>query len=197
MNNLTYQASVIATSVEKFGCISMEQVKCLMKGIFTRDITPTINYLESNKYVRNVDGEYLTGYYENNIDSTIIACLWAVLDQLETEDGTIDMEGYESIDKYDNLCNLYFIKDNVIINVAYITDSTLTNAVLLQQRFYAHTNAQKGEESEKGILHLFVSKDSKVPEKINKMQLNIPYCIALVSDVARGEKPKISYVIPE
>ena len=197
MKNLTEQATIIAKAVEQFGCISIEQVKCLMAGIYERDIRPTINFLESNKYLRNISNEYLTSYYKNNIDSTMIACLWIALDQLETQDGCIDRIGYESICKYDNICNLFFIKDNVVINIAYISESTLSNVSLLQQRFYAHTNAEKGKESDKSILHLFVTKDKEIPGKINDMQLNIPYCIALISSIYGGEKPDITYIVPD
>jgi len=199
MNNLlSYEAEAILNLINLFDGVSLKQLELLHFEGTKTDILPVVNFLVNRQYINGSNKPLLLplrsprtdlGYTPEKSD-----CLWAFLDAIKREDGKVYKEDIEAAYKGTAPIQLCFIKDaNISVNIVHINKSSITQLIYLQQRYYTVNNIQKGEEKEKRILHEFVSRDKTLLEKIDELELTMPYVKVLITG-SDEDIPKIEYL---
>lgn len=195
MNKLTKEAEIICDIIKKFHCASIEQLKIIIDNPSV-DVSKVAHYLVLKQYLDIIDENYITVRKHHKISSDDLDCLWAVIDSMVYEN-KFDYDGFCSTQTFQggsNKVRLSFImKNQYIVNVAYIGKNNLMDTVFLQNRFYELTGAVVGKEKEKMIVHYFVTRNKEVVNEIKKMNLKIPY-VTVYLDYQTEEKPEIKYI---
>lgn len=192
---LTVEAEKVVQVVNKYGGASFEQLKEIISNPLT-DVSKVAHFLALQQYLDIVNEKYVSTRKHTTINSSIIDCLWVVIDSLKYED-VFDYETFSQVQTYiggNSKITATFIKDSsYIINVAHITKNNIIDAVFLQNRFYELNNVVPGKEKDKKIAHFFVTRNKEVVEEIKELGLKIPYVIVLLT-YKNTDRPDICYI---
>lgn len=195
MRKLTVEAEKVVQVVNKFGGASFEQLKDIINDP-DKNVSKVAHFLALQQYLDIVNEKFVTARKHVTINTSVIDCLWAIIDSLKYEEA-FDYDTFSQVQTYNggnSKLVATFIKDSsYIINVAYISKSNIIDALFLQNRFYEMNNVVPGKEKEKKIAHFFVTRNKEVIEEIKGLGLKIPYCIVYL-DYKNADRPDIKYI---
>ena len=167
MRKLTAEAEKVVKVVNKYGGASFEQLKDIISNPLT-DVSKVAHFLALQQYLDILNEKYVSARKHTTINSSVIDCLWVVIDSLKYGD-VFDYETFSQAQTYiggNSKITATFIKDaSYIVNVAHITKNNIIDAVFLQNRFYEVNNVTPGKEKDKKIAHFFVTRNEEVVDE--------------------------------
>lgn len=194
----TKESKAIMDAIYKFGCLAEEQLPYFMPPTSRKTENYHVvvcNHLLAARLITKITDTSYCPYINGQYSQAMIDSVWVMIDLLN--DGKADPPLSEKLEisfKAEYPETLCFIKDfSKTVKILPIeTTAQIALIPFVQERFYASANAKPGEEVKKKSLELIVIRDKAFLEEIKKLDISIPYRVALLEG-EYDKKPTITY----
>lgn len=198
----TKESKSILDTIYKFGCIAEEQLPYFMPPTNRKTENYHVvvcNHLRAARLITKITDNAYCPFVNGQYSQAMIDSLWVMIDILDDGNAEIPMnEKMEVSFKAEYPETLCFIRD-FSKTFKILPIETLSQIALIpfvQERFYASANAKPGDEINRKSLELILIREKSFLDEIKKLNLSIPYRIALLEG-ERDQKPTISYFCVE
>lgn len=199
INSNSKETQMVLDIINKYGCLAKDQIKYFLRedpNRPNRDFSPMINYIVSSHQVVE-DGNVLCSKSLGHADAEIIDSIWVLITMIEKY-STQNVPKYEECrdafcgDKPETIG--FFLNKNVIIRLIPVySDSDVTSALFVQERFYSTHN--KGDESKVPLCYYFIVRNKTKLKSLSELELTINHKVAMLSGEL-FEKPEIKFLTP-
>ena len=184
----------ILDAISIFGCLSKEQAILFMPETpYNREekFKKVLNNLKYNQAIK-VEGDYILAP-QATLNFDIIDSVWLMLELHEKmTDGKASITDIlDSVSAGTGIEAIEFIlnKTKIAHIIPLFIDSHITNALFLQDKYYAN-NHSADEENPRDIYY-FVCRSTELVEAFTKAHVTLPHGIAFLEGDP-GKKPKIT-----
>lgn len=174
------ESKLVLSLLDKFGALTIAQAKKIFEGSGFNP-KPMIAWLCKYRMIQFFDDNFITLQNNFQFDQETLYCLWVMLDRIKAEDISKSND-LRTANKCDNGAEICYINNNKTMEyITFVSTSTFTKISLIQDTFYTSTGVTAGNEESSMRNYIFVSDDEAILDELEKMNLTLPFMVAIVN----------------